>query len=67
MYSLTECKEQTGNSYTASCQYFPGLPNLIQSLSVCHSTAPFSLFPQLLRRCIKILLSQQVLKKAVSI
>ena len=41
MYSSTEHKEQTGNSYIASCQYFPGLPNLIQSLSVCHEHCPF--------------------------
>ena len=41
MYSLTEHKEQTGNSYTASCQYFPGLLNLIQSLSVCQKHCPF--------------------------
>ena len=41
MYSSTEHKEQTGNSYIASCQYFPGLPNLIQSLSVCQKHCPF--------------------------
>ena len=41
MYSSTEHKEQTGNSYIASCQYFPGLPNLIQSLSVGHKYCPF--------------------------
>ena len=41
MCSLTECKEQTGNSYTASCQYFPGLHNLTQLLGVCHDHWPF--------------------------
>ena len=41
MYLMTEHKEQTGNCYTASCQYFPGLPNLTQSLSVCHEHCPF--------------------------
>ena len=41
MYSSTEHKEQTGNSYIASCQYFPGLPNLIQSLCVCQKHCPF--------------------------
>ena len=43
MCSLTECKEQTGNSYiyTASCQYFPGLHNLTQLLGVCHDHCPF--------------------------
>ena len=43
MYSSTKHKEQTGNSYIASCQYFPGLPNLTQSLSVCHEHCPFFL------------------------
>ena len=41
MYSLTEHKEQTGNSYIASCQYFPGLPNLTQLLCVCHKHCSF--------------------------
>ena len=36
MYLMTEHKEQTGNSYTASCQYFPGLPSPTQSFNVCH-------------------------------
>ena len=40
VYSLNECKVQTGNSYTTSCQYFLGLPNP-QSLSVCHGHCPF--------------------------
>ena len=37
---MNECKVQTGNSYTTSCQYFLGLPNP-QSLSVCHEHCPF--------------------------
>ena len=41
MYSSTEHKEQTGNSYIASCQYFPGLHNLTQLLGVCHDHCPF--------------------------
>ena len=41
MYSLTEHKEQGGNSYIASCQYFPGLPNLTQLLCVCHKHCSF--------------------------
>ena len=69
MYSSTEHKEQTGNSYIASCQYFPGLPNLTQSLSVCHEHCPFfSIFSIffLMADCMLILGSKQVVTKAVS-
>ena len=47
MYSLTEQKEQKGNSYTALCQYFPGLPiaQHIQSLSVCQEHYLFFVLP----------------------
>ena len=53
----------------ALCQYFPGLPNLTQSLSVCHEHCPFfSIFSIffLMADCMLILGSKQVVTKAVS-
>ena len=39
MYSLTEQKEQTRNSYTALCQYFLGLPSPTHTITQCLSRA----------------------------